>query len=113
MNSILPTVVNNVLFAALLALFAWIISRFWKNQHVVHLLWVIMLAKLITPPRWNVPIPVLGLLSILMAPAGQAAKPAIIGENHQATATRLSEENQNGNAPSIPAGAMAPGTAIF
>ncbi|MBI2478489.1 MAG: hypothetical protein HYV60_07575, partial [Planctomycetia bacterium] len=61
MTSILETAVSNVLLAATLAIMALVVSRLWKNPHVAHLLWVIVLAKLVTPPLWNVPMPVAGL----------------------------------------------------
>jgi hypothetical protein len=60
MTSFLQIALSNVVFAALLAMVALAVSRLWKNQHVVHLLWVIVLAKLVTPPLWNVPLPIVG-----------------------------------------------------
>jgi beta-lactamase regulating signal transducer with metallopeptidase domain len=62
MTSILQLAASNVLFAALLALLALAVSRLWKNQHVSHLMWVIVLAKLVTPPLWNVHVPVLAAI---------------------------------------------------
>lgn len=32
------------------------ITRFWRNHHVQHLLWLLVLAKLVSPPLWHVPV---------------------------------------------------------
>jgi beta-lactamase regulating signal transducer with metallopeptidase domain len=58
MATLLQSAISNCILASLLAIVALVVTRLWKNRHVAHLLWVIVLAKLVTPPLWNVPIPV-------------------------------------------------------
>jgi beta-lactamase regulating signal transducer with metallopeptidase domain len=62
MTTLLQTAISNVILATALAFVALAVTRLWKNRHVAHLLWVIVLAKLVTPPLWNVPMPVSDLL---------------------------------------------------
>lgn len=56
MTAFLELIVSNALFAAVLALIAFVVDRTWQNRQVSHLLWVMVLAKLITPPLWHVPV---------------------------------------------------------
>ncbi|MBC8872613.1 MAG: M56 family metallopeptidase [Planctomycetes bacterium] len=58
MTSLQPIVISNVLLATALALVVIGLTRVWRNRHVAHLLWVIVLAKLVTPPLWNVSAPI-------------------------------------------------------
>jgi len=58
MQTLIQIVLSNLVFAAALALAAWIISKFWKNQQACHLLWLMVLAKLVTPPLWSIPLPI-------------------------------------------------------
>lgn len=55
--SFLTIVFNNIVGSALLAVVAWGASRVCKNQYVVHFLWLIVIAKLLAPPLWKVPLP--------------------------------------------------------
>ena len=41
---------HNAAVMAVLALLIWIATRFWKSAPVAHLLWVLVLVKLLTPP---------------------------------------------------------------
>jgi len=50
MQALFEIGVTNALFAAMLAFLVFGITRFWRNPHVVHLLWVLVLVKLVTPP---------------------------------------------------------------
>lgn len=47
---------NNVMFACLLALLAWGVTRVGKNPHLNHALWLLVLVKLVTPPVWSIPV---------------------------------------------------------
>ena len=58
MNTILEIALSNIVVAAGLAFVALLITRWWKNPHVAHLMWLLVLAKLVTPPLWQVPLPV-------------------------------------------------------
>ena len=49
-------VVSNVLLALLLALTAWFVQRWLRWHGVAHILWVLVLVKLVTPPLVSVPI---------------------------------------------------------
>jgi beta-lactamase regulating signal transducer with metallopeptidase domain len=52
----LSWVVSNVLLALLLALTAWFMQRCLRWHAVAHILWVLVLVKLVTPPLVNVPL---------------------------------------------------------
>ena len=61
MQALLEVGLTNALFAALLGLLVFATTRFWRNPHVVHLLWVLVLVKLVTPPLvcfpWAIELP--------------------------------------------------------
>jgi bla regulator protein blaR1 len=52
----LSWVVSNVFLALLLALTAWFIQRWLRWHAVAHVLWVLVLVKLVTPPLVRVPL---------------------------------------------------------
>src|SRR5258708_19291542 len=43
-------IASNAIVAAILAIGALLLSRLWKNPAAIHLLWVVVLLKLFTPP---------------------------------------------------------------
>ncbi len=49
-NAILSWTVSNIALSGLLAVLAFAVSRLWRNPHVAHALWLLVLIKLITPP---------------------------------------------------------------
>src|SRR6516164_9027136 len=49
-------VVSNILLALLLALGAWIIQRWLRWHGIAHVIWVLVLVKLVTPPLVGVPL---------------------------------------------------------
>lgn len=109
MTPLLPIVISNVVLATALALPALAASRLWKNRHGVHLLWVIVLAKLVTPALWHLPVPVSGLASrpsspVIAAdramrtetqPPGREAKPDITTVVERADLSRSDTGNRN------------------
>jgi hypothetical protein len=52
----LSCVVSNVLLALLLALAAWFVQRWLRRPAIAHVLWVLVLVKLVTPPLVSVPL---------------------------------------------------------
>jgi bla regulator protein BlaR1 len=52
----LSWVVSNVLLALMLALAAWFIQRWLRRPAIAHILWVLVLVKLVTPPLVSVPL---------------------------------------------------------
>ncbi len=52
----LSCVVSNVLLALLLALAAWFVQWRIRRPAIAHVLWVLVLVKLVTPPLVNVPL---------------------------------------------------------
>ena len=52
----LSCVVSNVLLASLLALAAWFMQRWLRRPAIAHILWVLVLVKLVTPPLVRVPL---------------------------------------------------------
>jgi bla regulator protein blaR1 len=49
-------VASNVLLALLLALAAWFMQRWLRRYAIAHILWVLVLVKLVTPPLVSVPL---------------------------------------------------------
>jgi hypothetical protein len=58
-EAILRVALSNTLLAAVLALAAMAVSRIFRRPAVSHALWLIVLLKLITPPLWNVAVPLI------------------------------------------------------
>ncbi len=56
MNAIEEIVVSNALLVVILAAVIAVVGRFWKNPQGLHLLWLLVLLKFITPPLLTVPI---------------------------------------------------------
>jgi beta-lactamase regulating signal transducer with metallopeptidase domain len=52
----LSWVISNVLLALLLALAAWFMQRWLRRPAVAHILWMLVLVKLVTPPLVRVPV---------------------------------------------------------
>jgi bla regulator protein BlaR1 len=52
----LSWVVSNMLLAVVLAVTAWLVRRWLRWPAVAHLLWVLVLVKLVTPPLVRVPL---------------------------------------------------------
>src|SRR6266851_4295074 len=49
MHTLLETALSNALAASLLALLAFAVSR-WRRPALAHILWLLVLVKLVTPP---------------------------------------------------------------
>ncbi|MHC4400074.1 MAG: M56 family metallopeptidase [Planctomycetota bacterium] len=49
---------SNAAVAAALALIALAVTRIWRHAPLAHLLWLVVLVKLVTPPLFNLPIPI-------------------------------------------------------
>src|SRR5437867_3734591 len=50
----LSWIVSNVLLASLLALAAWFMQRWLRRHAIAHILWALVLVKLVTPPLVSV-----------------------------------------------------------
>src|SRR5688572_10199920 len=59
MDHLLQIILSNTLFAAILALAALAISRTFRRPALAHALWLLVLLKLITPPLFNIPLPII------------------------------------------------------
>jgi beta-lactamase regulating signal transducer with metallopeptidase domain len=61
MNSLFLFAAHNSLVALVLAVLAYLLTRVWRNPPVAHLLWVLILLKLVAPPvlqvNWSVFVP--------------------------------------------------------
>ena len=57
MQSFWELIVSNALIATFLAIATALLSRVWKNPAAIHLLWVVVLLKLFTPPILTTGIP--------------------------------------------------------
>ena len=58
MNGLLQFAVSNAAIAAAAAVIVVGVTRVWRNPHLAHLLWALVLVKLVTPSLVNVAIPV-------------------------------------------------------
>jgi len=56
MDSILQFLLSNALVATILALVLVLVGRVWRHPGLLHMLWLIVLVKLVTPPVVTVPI---------------------------------------------------------
>src|SRR5499425_77416 len=62
MQSLVETALSNALVASLLAVLAFVVSR-WRRPALAHALWLLVLLKLVTPPLvpvavpWPLPVP--------------------------------------------------------
>ena len=57
MNDFWSIVVSNAVVASVLAVVAGLVGRVWRNPAAIHLLWVVVLLKLGTPPLVIAPLP--------------------------------------------------------
>ena len=75
-------VASNALMVVVLAAGVALLGRVWKNPVALHLLWMLVLLKLVTPPMLTVPVP---LPTTPVPPATEAA--SRVGTAHQTTTT--------------------------
>jgi beta-lactamase regulating signal transducer with metallopeptidase domain len=57
MRSVVEWGLANAATAAILAMCVAVITRVWRNPHLAHLLWLIVLLRLVAPPVVQVPLP--------------------------------------------------------
>ena len=57
MTPLTELVISNVALAAALAVIACCVSRIWRNPHLAHALWLVVLVKLVMPPLVQLPAP--------------------------------------------------------
>jgi beta-lactamase regulating signal transducer with metallopeptidase domain len=70
MHTFWEIIVSNSLVVTALAVAVALLGRMWKNPVGLHLLWVLVLLKLVTPPMVVVPVP----LTVNLQPAGPEQK---------------------------------------
>lgn len=71
MMTLFSIVLSNLLVAALLAIPAWLVSRWGRRPALAHALWVLVLVKLVTPPLLRLPLPLLNV-----SPSGEPVEAA-------------------------------------
>ena len=76
---------SNVLLSALLAVFAWIAHRDGRYPAIAHLLWVVVLLKLLTPPLFHLPLPAIPA-AVLPTDTGPAGTGFAVGATPTAAA---------------------------
>ena len=59
MGWLVSIAISNAIVATLLGVLAYVICRKTKSTSFAHLLWVLVLLKLVTPPLFGIPLPVL------------------------------------------------------
>ena len=93
MNAFWEIVASNSLVFAVLAACVALLGRIWRNPAGLHLLWVFVLLKLVTPPVVTVPVP----LPINQQPMASVPLPTTQDAAYQPPAGLVSQE-----APSTP-----------
>ncbi len=53
MDLLVTIAMHNVIIVTILALLVWGVTRVWKNPPIAHILWLLLLVKLVTPPVVN------------------------------------------------------------
>ena len=76
---------SNALLSALLAVFAWIAHRDGRYPAMAHLLWVVVLLKMLTPPLLHLPLPAIPA-AVLRTDAGPAGAGFALGATPTAAA---------------------------
>jgi beta-lactamase regulating signal transducer with metallopeptidase domain len=56
MGTCLQIGLTNALWAAVLAIFVSAVTRIWRNPHLAHALWLIVLLRLVAPPVFQLPL---------------------------------------------------------
>lgn len=91
MQHLIGVALSNAVVASVLALIAWSLSRCFKCPRCGHVLWILVLAKLITPPLFDLPLPLLPATSEVSAE--QVANPEAVAS--APTAEELSNNARN------------------
>jgi beta-lactamase regulating signal transducer with metallopeptidase domain len=73
MAAMLEIALMNAALAAVLAIAVWLVTRIWRHPMLVHMLWILVLVKLITPPLVTVPWRFAGGEQLLSRPTKLAA----------------------------------------
>lgn len=87
------TIVSNSLVVPVLAMALVLLGRTWKNPGGLHVLWVMVLLKFVTPPLVILPVPLTVNLP-LAAPDQQKAGPRVA----ERSPVEVSRENENASA---------------
>jgi bla regulator protein blaR1 len=75
MQTLLEIGLSNAVVATLLALFAAGVSRLYRRPAVAHVLWLLVLVKLVTPPLMTVPLPWPAAVPRASTPSPERASP--------------------------------------
>ena len=59
MHGVLQVGLTNAVLATLLAVVVWCVTRIVRRPAVAHVLWLLVLVKLVTPPFFSLPLPFL------------------------------------------------------
>ena len=59
MNNFPELILTNTIIATILGLLVFGVTRIWRNPHLAHGLWLLVLVKLVTPPLFTIPLPIL------------------------------------------------------
>lgn len=107
MNNLFVFAAHNAAVAVVFALFVYVLTRCWRNPPVAHLLWLLVLLKLVAPPIMQVEWPALQLPG-----STQARKPTAADEPR--VEWQKSESHPRFiNQPILPATAPASAMGIF
>src|SRR5271157_2787214 len=90
MHTFWETIVSNSLVVTVLAMALVLLGRTWKNPVGLHVLWVMVLLKFVTPPPLILPVPLTVNLQ-LPAPKQQRAGQRVADRSP----VEVSRENEN------------------
>jgi bla regulator protein BlaR1 len=68
---------HNAAVVMFLTLLVWGITRIWKNAPAAHLLWLLVLVKLVTPPLVNLNVEIWGSGTVESVPSSAVSQPII------------------------------------
>ena len=80
MNAFWGLIASNAAVATVLAFIAMLLGRVWKDAAAVHILWVVVLLKLFTPPLVTAGLPFTFAVSPPAAGVGSHEKPSTLAE---------------------------------
>jgi len=121
METLFDIGLRNAVFATLLALLAWVVGKAVRRPALTHVLWVLVLLRLVVPPVWNIAVPRPAWYSMPATakviaesiPSSEPSRPASNSEPDVAAATITPQPPSTKASPeTIPVPALAEAPAI-
>jgi beta-lactamase regulating signal transducer with metallopeptidase domain len=81
MFAFLACIASNVVFAGCLSVCVLALTRLWRNPHLAHALWLLVLVKLVTPPLVRIPMGSFGVVGDARSRVVAASEPVASGRS--------------------------------